>query len=107
MDELQTAAGSAAAELSPMDQAMVENLQRLMTELQNADKDLLVCAADESTVPDLANLWARQLADFKTANARIKVLSPAVRRVPPASVPTEAAAADVDAASVATEAVDA
>eukprot|EP00972_Heterocapsa_arctica_P089303 13169476-Heterocapsa_arctica.AAC.1 len=67
-----------------MDQAMIQNLHNVMTELKNADNDYVQCAADENTaLPDLTTLWARQIADCKAANVRIKLLSPAaVRRVP-------------------------
>ncbi len=101
VDELTAAALSAAAELSPMDQAMIHNLKNLLTELQQSDNDYLQCALDVgTTLPELANLWTRQLADCKSATVRIKALVP---RVPAASVPT-AAATGVEVAPVAADA---
>jgi transcriptional regulator of heat shock response len=101
VDELTAAALSAAAELSPMDQAMIHNLKNLLTELQQSDNDYLQCALDVgTTLPELANLWIRQLADCKSATVRIKALVP---RVPAASVPT-AAATGVEVAPVAADA---
>jgi hypothetical protein len=94
MADLQTAGRSASAELAPIDTAIYATLQSDFDDWQAADASILECAAGDAELPDIAGLWARHVADSKTANSRVKVLTP---KEPRASVATESEAAADDA----------